>query len=138
MSEVVNNPTMYILSETEEFLCKEIVDCAYKVHLELGPGLLEKIYETCFCYELNKKDIPYKRQIKLPILYDGVTFDEGLQLDVLVDNKIICEFKAVETMNALWQAQIMSHLKLTSLHVGFIINFNVPLIKNGLRRYSVE
>ena len=77
MSEVVNNPTMYILSETEEFLCKEIVDCAYKVHLELGPGLLEKIYETSLCYELDKKDITYKRQIKLPILYDGVTFDKG-------------------------------------------------------------
>ncbi|MFZ4771438.1 MAG: GxxExxY protein, partial [Ferruginibacter sp.] len=76
---------MYILTEVEEFLCNQIVDCAYKVHNQLGPGLLEKIYEACFCHELNKKEIPFKRQIKLPIKYDGLEFDEGLQLDVLVD-----------------------------------------------------
>ncbi len=129
---------MYSLSETEEFLCKEIVDCEYKVHSKLGPGLLEKIYEVCFCYELNKKDIPYKRQVKLPIKYDNLEFDEGLQLDVLIDSKIICEFKAVEIVNPIWQAQLISHLKLTSLHVGFVINFNVPIIKNGIRRFCVE
>lgn len=128
---------MYHLNETEEFLCKEIVDCAYKVHKELGPGLLEKIYEACFCHELSKKEIPFKRQMKLPIKYDGILFDEGLQLDVLVDNLIICEFKAVETINPLWQAQIISHLKLTDLHGGFLINFNVPIIKNGIRRYCI-
>jgi GxxExxY protein len=129
---------MYILTEIEEFLCKEIVDCAYKVHSQLGPGLLEKIYEVCFCHELNKKEIPYKRQVKLPIKYDSLEFDEGLKLDVLVDNKIICELKAIENINPLWQAQIISHLNLTKLHVGFIINFNVPIIKSGIRRYCVE
>ena len=129
---------MYILSEVEEFLCKEIVDCAYKVHCQLGPGLLEKIYEVCFCHELNKKEILYKRQVKLPISYDGLVFDEGLKMDVLVDDLIICEFKAVEIINPLWQAQIISHLTLTKLHVGFILNFNVPVIKNGIRRYCVE
>jgi GxxExxY protein len=129
---------MYVLTEIEEFLCKEIVDCAYKVHSQLGPGLLEKIYEVCFCHELNKKEIPYKRQVKLPIKYDGFEFDEGLKLDVLVDNKIICELKAIENINPLWQAQIISHLNLTKLHVGFIINFNVPIIKSGIRRYCVE
>jgi GxxExxY protein len=129
---------MYILTETEEFLCKEIIDATYKVHKQLGPGLLEKIYEACFCYELDKKDIPFKRQVKLPIIYDGLQFDEGLQLDVLIDNKIICEFKAVEIVNPLWQAQIISHLKLANLHVGFIINFNVPVTKNGIRRYCLQ
>ena len=129
---------MYILTEVEEFLCKEIVDCAYKVHSQLGPGLLEKIYEACFCHELNKKEIPFKRQVKLPIIYDGLVFDEGLKMDVLVDDLIICEFKAVEIINPLWQAQIISHLTLTKLHVGFILNFNVPVIKNGIRRYCVE
>jgi GxxExxY protein len=128
---------MYLLTEVEEFLCKEIVDCAYKVHRQLGPGLLEKIYEPCFCHEMSKKDIPTKRQVKLPIIYDGIEFDEGLKLDVLVDNLIICEFKAVEKVNPLWQAQIISHLKLTGLHVGFIINFNVPIIKDGIRRICV-
>ena len=129
---------MYILTDVEEFLCKEIADCAYKVHSQLGPGLLEKIYEACFCHELKKKEIPYKRQVKLPIKYDGLEFDEGLKMDVLVDDLIICEFKAVEIINPLWQAQIISHLTLTKLHVGFILNFNVPVIKNGIRRYCVE
>lgn len=129
---------MYILTEVEEFLCKEIVDCAYKVHKQLGPGLLEKIYEACFCYELSKKEISFKRQLKLPIIYDGLEFDEGLKLDVLVADLIICEFKAVEIINPLWQAQVISHLKLTKLHVGFILNFNVAIMKNGIRRYCVE
>jgi len=129
---------MRILTDTEEFLCTEIVDCAYKVHKQLGPGLLEKIYEACFCYELSKREIPFKRQGKLPIFYDDLEFDEGLQLDVLVDSKIICEIKAVDVVNPLWLAQIISQLKLTSLHIGFILNFTVPIIKNGTRRYSVE
>ena len=129
---------MYILTEVEEFLSREIVDCTYKVHKELGPGLLEKIYEVCFCHELKKKDIPFKRQVKLPIIYDGMEFDEGLQLDVLVDNKIICEFKAVDIVNPIWQAQVLSHLKLTDLHVGFVINFNSALIKDGIRRFCMQ
>jgi GxxExxY protein len=129
---------MYVLTEIEEVLCQELVDCAYKVHSKPGPGLLEKIYEACFCYELSKKEIPYKRQVKLPIKYDELEFDEGLTLDVLVDHKIICEMKAVDIINPLWQAQIISHLKLTGLHVGFVLNFNVPIIKNGIRRYCVE
>lgn len=124
-----------ILSEREEWLAKEIVDCAFKVHKQLGPGLLEKIYEACFCHELSKKDIPYKRQIDLPVFYDGLYFDEGLRLDVLVDDLVICEFKAVETVNPVWQAQIISHLKMTQKRLGFIINFNVVLIKDGIRRF---
>lgn len=128
---------MYILTDIEEFLCKEITDCAFKVHKELGPGLLERIYEVCFCHELNKKDIPFQRQVKLPICYDGIRFDEGLQLDVLVDNKIICELKAVDAVNPIWQAQLISHLKLCKLNVGFIINFNTVLFKDGIRRLSL-
>ena len=129
---------MYNLTRDEEFLSKEIVDCAYKVHKQLGPGLLEKIYERCFCYELDKKEIPYQRQLKIPIIYDGLEFDEGLQLDVLVAETIICEFKAVDKINPVWQAQILSHLKLTNLHVGFLINFNNAIIKDGIRRYCIE
>ena len=125
------------LSEREEYLAREIIDAAYKVHIELGPGLLEKIYEACFCYELEKKGIPYKRQPALPIFYDGKRFDEGLVMDVLVDNLVICELKAVETMNPLWKAQIISHLKLTKLKLGFLINFNVTLSKEGIKRFVV-
>lgn len=129
---------MYLLSDREEWLCTEIVDCAYKVHEKLGPGLLEKIYETCFCYELTKKGIRQQRQAELPIVYDGLKFDEGLRMDVLVEESIICELKAVETINSIWQAQLMSHLRLTGNNIGFLINFNVALIKNGIRRYCIE
>ena len=129
---------MYKLTEYEEWLCKEIVDCAYKVHKGLGPGLLEKVYEACFCHELSKKGIGYLRQVELPIYYDGLKFDEGLRMDVLVEEIIICELKAVELVNALWQAQIMSHLKMTGNNIGFLINFNVALIKDGIRRYCIE
>ncbi|MBC7935466.1 MAG: GxxExxY protein [Rhizobacter sp.] len=129
---------MYTLNEIEDVLCKEIKDCAYRVHKELGPGLPEKIYEACFCHELKKKDIPFKMQVKLPFNYDGLVFDEGLQMDVLVDNIIICELKAIDNVNPIWQAQILSHLKLANLHVGFIINFNSALIKDGMRRYCIQ
>jgi len=125
------------LSEREEFLGKEIVDAAYKVHKELGPGLLEKIYEACLCYELEKKGIPYKRQVELPIFYDGRKFNEGLVMDVLIDELVICELKAVEAVNPLWKAQIISHLKLTGLRLGYLINFNTTLIKDGIKRFVV-
>lgn len=125
------------LSEREEFLGKEIVDAAYKVHKELGPGLLEKIYEACFCYELEKKEIQYKRQVELPIRYKGKLFDEGLRLDVFVDELVICELKSVEEINKLWMAQVISHLKLTKLRLGYLINFNVPLIKDGIKRFVI-
>jgi len=124
-----------MISDYEELLAKEIVDCAFKVHKHLGPGLLEKIYETCLCYELNKKNINFERQVNLPIVYDNITFDEGLQIDIFVENLIIIELKAVDTVNAVWQAQILSHLKLTKLHLGFLINFNVATIKDGIKRY---
>jgi GxxExxY protein len=125
------------LSDREEFLGKEIVDAAYKVHKELGPGLLEKIYEACFCYELELKGIPYKRQVELPIYYKGKSFDEGLRLDVFVDELIICELKSREAINPLWPAQLISHLKLTKRRLGYLINFNVPVIKEGIKRFIV-
>jgi len=129
---------MYQLTEREEWLCKEIVDCAYRVHTQLGPGLLEKIYEVCFCHELSKKGINFKRQVYLPIHYDGLEFDEGLRMDVFVEQLIICELKAIDTVNPIWEAQIISHLNLTGKHVGFLINFNVVKIKSGIRRYCLE
>ncbi len=121
--------------EREEYLAKEIVDCAYKVHKQLGPGLLEKVYEVCFCHELAKKGIQYHRQIDIPIVYDGIVFDEGLRLDVLVDNLVICELKAKDELNPVWKAQIISHLKITEKRLGFLINFNVALIKDGINRF---
>ena len=125
------------LSEREEWLGKEIVDSTYKVHKELGPGLLEKIYEACLCYELEKRGISYRRQCELPFFYDGKKFNEGLIMDVLVDELVICELKAVEIVNLVWKAQIISHLELTNLRLGYLINFNVPLIKDGIKRFIV-
>jgi len=122
------------LSEREELIAEKIVDAAYNVHKILGPGLLEKVYEVCFCHELSKRGLKYKRQVDIPVVYDGIIFDEGLRLDVLVEELIICELKAVDQMNSLWEAQIISHLKLTNKRLGFLINFNVPIIKNGIKR----
>ncbi|HCK99264.1 MAG TPA: GxxExxY protein [Candidatus Marinimicrobia bacterium] len=122
------------LSEKEESVAKEIVYSAFSVHKNLGPGLLEKVYEICFCHELSKRGLKYQRQIEIPIVYDGIVFDEGLRLDVLVEEIIICEIKAVDKMNPIWEAQILSHLKLTNKRLGFLINFNVSLIKDGIKR----
>jgi GxxExxY protein len=122
------------LSKREESIAEKIVDAAYTVHKILGPGLLEKVYEVCFCHELSKRGLKNQRQVDIPIVYDGMTFDEGLRIDVLVEELIICELKAVDQMNSVWEAQINSHLKLTGYRLGFLINFNVPLIKNGIKR----
>ena len=123
------------LSETEEAIGKAIVNAAYKVHTELGPGLLEKVYEVCMAHELKKAGFKVKRQVSLPITYDGITFDEGLRLDLLVEGLVIIELKAVDMVNPVWQAQIISHLKLLNRNLGFLINFNVSLIKNGIKRF---
>lgn len=122
------------LSEKEESIAEKIVDAAYTVHKALGPGLLERVYEICFCHELSKRELKYRRQVDIPITYDGIRFDEGLRLDVLVEDLIICELKAVDEMNPLWKAQILSHLKLTGKRLGFLINFNVALVRNGIKR----
>ncbi|MBT3215884.1 MAG: GxxExxY protein [Candidatus Marinimicrobia bacterium] len=122
------------LSAKTEDIASKIVDSAFSVHKNLGPGLLEKIYEIAFCHELRKRGLKVKRQVEIPIVYDGITFDEGLRLDVFVEGQIICELKAVDEMNTVWQAQVLSHLKLMDKRLGFLINFNVPLIKNGIKR----
>jgi GxxExxY protein len=96
--------------------------------------LLEKIYEVCLTHELRKGGYLVNRQVDIPIQYDGITFDEGLRLDILVEQKVIIEVKAVDQVNPVWQAQVLSHLKLTDLRLGYLINFNVPLIKQGIKR----
>jgi GxxExxY protein len=115
---------------------KLIVDAAYNVHKNLGPGLLEKVYEICFCHELSKRNLNYRRQIDIPVIYDHLTFNEGLRLDVLVEDKVICELKALETVNPLWEAQILSQLKLTDKKLGYLINYNVSTIGKGIKRFA--
>jgi GxxExxY protein len=122
------------LSDHEEDIGRAIVNASYRVHTELGPGLLEKVYEVCVTHELRKAGIAVARQVSIPIHYDDITFEEGLRLDLLVENKVIVEIKSVEQVNPVWQAQVLSHLKLTGLSLGYLINFNVPLIKGGIKR----
>ena len=123
------------LSQEEEDIGKAIVEAAFKIHKALGPGLLEKIYEACMAHELRKAGFDVKRQIDIPIVYDGIEFDEGLRLDLLVNDLVIAELKAVDTVNAVWEARIISHLKLLKLNLGYLINFNVALIKDGIKRF---
>jgi GxxExxY protein len=118
---------------TEEYATK-IVDAAYKVHKALGPVLLENVYEVCFCHELKKHGLSYQRQLSVPITYDGIVFNEGLRLDVLVEDKVICELRTVENLNDVHQAQLLSQMKLTGKRLGFLINFNVTVIKYGIKR----
>ncbi|NOU19202.1 MAG: GxxExxY protein [Bacteroidales bacterium] len=118
-----------------DIMGKKIVDAAYTVHKNLGPGLLEKVYEICFCHELAKRGLKCLRQIDIPIVYDGITFNEGLRLDVLVEDRIICEIKAVDLVNPVWEAQVLSHMKLTDKRLGYLINFNVVNIGQGIKRF---
>ncbi len=125
------------LTQREEEIGKIIVNAAYKVHSRLGPGLLEKIYEACLAYELEKSGLKVQRQVDIPIKYDDMIFDEGLRLDLLVEDSVICEIKAVEQVNQVWSAQILSHLHLMDKRLGYLINFNVSLIKNGIKRFVI-
>jgi GxxExxY protein len=113
---------------------KEIVDIAYQLHTALGPGLLESVYEKCFCYELTKRELSFISQKKVPIVYDSLIFEEGLRLDLLVEDCVIVELKAQETFHPVWEAQLLSYLKLTNKQLGYLINFSVPLIKDGIKR----
>ena len=125
------------LSDELERIGRLIVDSAYTVHKTLGPGLLEKVYEICFCHELGKRGLEYKRQVDIPIVYDGLTFSEGLRLDVIVENQVICELKAIDLVNPVWEAQVLSHLKLLDKRLGYLINFNVVNIGSGIKRFVV-
>jgi GxxExxY protein len=96
--------------------------------------LLESVYEICFCHELTKRGLSNKRQVPVPIVYDGTKFDEALRLDVIVDDLVICELKAVEEMKAVFITQLLTQLRLTDKRLGFLINFNVVVIKDGIKR----
>ena len=111
-----------------------VVDAAYKVHSQLGPGLLESTYEACLEHELKKRGLTVARQVPQPVHYDDIVIDTGYRLDLIVNDAIIIELKAVENLLPIHQAQLLTYLKLSGRTLGFLINFNVPLIKNGIRR----
>ena len=117
-----------------EMAAKQTVDAAFKVHKTLGPGLIESVYEACLAYELKHRGIRVETQVTRPVVYDNVTLEAGYRLDMLVENRVVVELKAVEMMNPLFEAQRLTYLKLTGHRLGLLINFNVPLIKNGIKR----
>ena len=114
-----------------------IVDAAMKIHSALGPGLLESAYEACLAHELRKRGCHVETQVLLPIVYDGEQIDAGYRLDLLVDNLVIVELKAVEKMSAIYEAQLLSYLKLSGKPVGLLINFNVEHLRDGITRRVV-
>ena len=122
------------ISDEEEVIGKAVVNAAYKVHKELGPGLLEKVYEICIMHVLKQAGFEVRRQVDVPITFQGLVLENALRLDLLVDDLVICELKAVEIVNPVWTAQLISHLKLSNRRLGYLINFNVPLIKDGIKR----
>jgi GxxExxY protein len=117
-----------------EKLATQVVNAAFEVHRELGPGLLESAYEMALCHELNLAGLRFERQKDMPITYKGIKLDLGYRLDVLVESQILVELKAVEELLPVHEAQLLSYLKQADKPLGFLINFNVPLIRDGIRR----
>jgi GxxExxY protein len=122
------------LSLREQFLAAQIIKIAIKIHKALGPGLLESVYEKCFVIELMNRGIPFKTQKRVDIEYEGVKLADGLRIDILVDDLIIIELKAQDNYCTVWEAQLLSYMKLTGKRLGYILNFHVPLMKNGIKR----
>jgi len=118
----------------ENEISKVVFDCALKVHKSLGPGLLESAYEECLFYELKKSGLNVEKQKPLPLLYEGVKLEIGYRIDLIVENKVVLEIKAVEALNDVHLAQVLTYLRLSNCKLGMLINFNVTLIKNGVRR----
>ncbi|HEY1926907.1 MAG TPA: GxxExxY protein [Caulobacteraceae bacterium] len=115
-------------------LTGEIVDAGLKVHRTLGPGLLESAYEHCLAFELSRRGLDVERQVTMPVFYEGVRMDAAYRLDLLVRKEVILEVKAVETLTRVHEAQLLTYLKLSGLPVGYLMNFNAELFKNGVRR----
>ena len=118
-------------------LARQTVDAAFRVHSTLGPGLLESVYEQCLCHELDKRGLQCLRQVPLPLHYDGLRVDNAFRVDVLVEDVLIVEVKAAEKTNPLHEAQLLTYLRLSGRRIGLLMNFNVLLIRDGIRRLIV-
>ncbi|QDV65943.1 GxxExxY protein [Crateriforma conspicua] len=112
----------------------QIVDAAMKVHTALGPGLLESAYEACLAHELRKRGLSVRTQVACPVHYDGQNIDAGFRMDLLVEDRVVVELKAVDKMHPIFEAQLITYLKLSNRSVGLLINFNVQRLKDGLKR----
>ena len=123
------------LSPRTEEIATEIVDASFSVHSTLGPGLLESVYEECLAYEFAKRSLSFERQLVMPVKYKEHEIDSGLRLDFLVEDSVVLEIKAVEALVPVHISQVLTYLKLGGYRLGFLINFNVTLIKHGIHRY---
>ena len=121
----------------EELIGSALVGAALKVHKTLGPGLLERIYEACLAYELEQAGLKVDRQIFLPVVYDDMKFDEGYRVDLLIEDLVLVELKSAEIAHPVWSSQVLTYLRLSELKLGYLINFNVGLIKDGIHRYRI-
>jgi GxxExxY protein len=117
-------------------LSGEIIDAAMDVHREIGPGLLENAYEECLCYELNARGLKFRRQVELPVRYKSVRLDCGYRLDLVVEDLIIVELKSVQSFEPVHSAQLLTYLRLSDLPLGLLLNFNVPLFRDGIKRLA--
>ncbi|WP_428232100.1 GxxExxY protein [Flavobacterium sp.] len=122
------------MSVTENEISAIVVDICYKMHVKLGPGLLESVYEAILYYELTKKGLIVERQKTLPVIWDEIKLDIGFRTDLIIENKLILEIKSIEKITEVHAKQIMTYLKITKIKLGLLINFNVPLIKFGITR----
>ena len=113
---------------------REIIGACIEVHRILGPGLLESAYEMCLCYELSQRKLSFQRQVPLPVDFKGMRMDCGYKMDVVVENSILLELKSIEELGPIHDAQLLTYLKLSRLKIGLLINFNVPLMKDGIKR----
>jgi GxxExxY protein len=118
----------------EEQLTEQIIAAAIEVHRELGPGLLESVYEECLCHELSRRGMSFQRQAHLPVLFKGARLDAGLRLDLVVEDRVVVEVKAMERSLPLHEAQLLTYLKLSGKRVGLLVNFNVSVLKDGIVR----
>jgi len=116
-------------------LSNKVLGCAVEVHRELGPGLLESTYEQCMAYELSRANIPFRVQVGLPVQYKQTQLDCGYRIDLLVNDQLIVELKCVEHLLKIHEAQILTYMRLAKVKVGLLINFNVPLLKTGIKRF---
>ena len=116
-------------------LSNRVIGCAIQVHRELGPGLLESTYEQCVAYELIQAGIPFKIQHPIPVSYKQISLDCGYRVDLLVDDQLIVELKSVEQLLKIHEAQVLTYMKLANIRIGLLINFNVHILKNGIKRF---
>ena len=130
----------YMTQEHAEIQCLNeissgIIGCSIEVHKEVGPGLLESVYEECLCYELKQKGFLCERQKELPVIYKKLELNAGFRIDILIENSVIIELKAIERILPIHKAQILSYMKLMNIKLGLLINFNVPVLKDGINRF---